>query len=226
MAIADPLTIEESARLVSRWEWAEARLYEVLGGWAAVAMGPAAKIYFDVCSQHHAWRARLWEERRPGLPAHLVPEYDGARTAIDELTALTDDVGRLSAYSRVVLPRVILGYRSWQERCSVAPDQPVARALGFALADVMSDWERGSALLTAHLSGEGAEVGAVSAASALAPTRRAAGPQGLTARRLAFPATGRARLTTRTGCPGREGSVWPPGQLRCQACSRNYCSSH
>jgi hypothetical protein len=166
MAIADPLTIEESARLVSRWEWAEARLYEVLGGWAAEAMGPAAKIYFDVCSQHHAWRARLWEERRPGLPSHFVHEYDGARTAIDELTAVTDDVGRLSAYCRVVLPRVILGYRSWQERCSAAPDQPVARALGFALADVIWDWEHGSGLLTAHLSGEGAGVAAASAAAA------------------------------------------------------------
>jgi hypothetical protein len=166
MAIAERLTIEESARLVGRWEWAEARLYEVVGGWAPVAAGPAAKVYFDVCGQHHAWRARLWAERRPGLPSHFVHDYDSATTAIDELTGLSDDVGRLSAYCRVVLPRIVLGYRSWQERCSPVPDGPVARALGFALADVISDWERGSALLAAYLSGEAAEAAAVSAAKA------------------------------------------------------------
>jgi hypothetical protein len=166
MVIAEPLTIEESARLVTGWEWVEGRMYEAVGAWARVGLGPGAKIYFDACSQHHAWRARLWEERRPGLPSHFVRDHNGAGSAIDDLDHLTDDVGRLSAYCRVVLPRILVGYRSWQERCSAAADRPVARALGFALADVVSDWERGSALLTAHLSGDGAESAAISAADA------------------------------------------------------------
>jgi hypothetical protein len=161
-----PLTIEESARLVSGWAWAEARLYEVIGGWVPVVLGPAAKIYFDACSQHHAWRARLWEDRRPGLPAHLAGSYDGAGPVIEELAALEDDAGRLGAYCRVVLPRLVLGYRSWQERCSVVPDRPVARALGFALVDVIADWERGCTVLAAYLSGESGEEAAVSGANA------------------------------------------------------------
>jgi hypothetical protein len=153
------VTIEESARLVTGWEWAEMRLYEVLGAWAATVAGPPAlasslKLYFEACSQHHAWRAQLWAERRTGLPAHLAPNFDRHGPGIDELAALADDVGRLADYCRVVLPRAISAYRSWQDSCSSPSDRAVARALGFALADVMADWERGSALLVAYLSGE------------------------------------------------------------------------
>jgi hypothetical protein len=196
------LTIEESARLVSDWGGAEARLHEVVGGWVPSVVGPAAKIYFDACSQHHAWRAHLWAERRSGLPAHLARVEDGPGTSgkpsaptaagatprtrsaptaavrpaivravtglpvIDSLAGVEDDVGRLSAYCRALLPRMVVGYRSWQERCSPVSDQPVARALGFALADVMADWERGTAVLETYLSGHGAENAALSAANA------------------------------------------------------------
>jgi hypothetical protein len=185
-----PLTIEEWASLVVGWEWAETRLFEVVGGWAPTAHSPAAKLYFDACSQHHAWRARLWEERRPGLPAHLVPGPGRAGPPLHEppvheppvhelavhelavrelavqLAGLADDVGRLAAYCRVVLPRTVFGYRSWQERCSSVSDRAVARALGFALSDVLADWERGSALLAVHLSGEAGEEAAGVAADA------------------------------------------------------------
>ena len=199
-----PLTIEESASLVVGWEWAETRLFEVVGGWAPTAHSPAAKLYFDACSQHHAWRARLWEEHRPGLPAHLVPgpgragppvhgpplheppvhklavhEPAVAELAVHELAGLADDAGRLAAYCRVVLPRTVFGYRSWQERCSSVSDRAVARALGFALSDVLADWERGSALLAVHLSGEAGEVAAGVAADASRRVDEALARQGL-----------------------------------------------
>ena len=104
LPVTEPITIEESARLIGAWEWAEGRFYQVIGGWVTSASRPAAQIYFDSCSQHHAWRARLWEERRPGVPAHLVPKYGESGPAIAGLAALTGDVERLSAYCRVVLP--------------------------------------------------------------------------------------------------------------------------
>jgi hypothetical protein len=166
---ARPLTIEGSAYLVSAWAWAESRLYEVVGGWVPSTTGAAAKIYFDACSQHHSWRARLWDERRPGLPAHLVPSpdsYDRTGSPIEALAALRGDVERLSAYCRVVLPRAVVGYRSWQRRCSTSSDQPAVRALRFALADALADWERGSGLLEVYLGGEGGEQAAVAAAGA------------------------------------------------------------
>jgi hypothetical protein len=161
-----PVTIEGSARLICGWACAEHRLYEVVGGWATSAVAPAAKIYFDACSQHHAWRQRLWDERRPGLPAQLVPSYERTATAVDALATLEGDVERLSAYCRVVLPRIVVGYRTWEGRCSVSSDRPVARALAFALADVMADWERGSGLLAGYLVGDGADEVSAAAANA------------------------------------------------------------
>jgi hypothetical protein len=150
-----PLSIGQSAALAGAWAWAEASLYEVVGGWVRSTPHPSAKVYFDACSQHHAWRAQLLQER---LPARLVatgasaadlskPSTDGAAQVMKALSCLEGDVERLAAYCRVVLPRTVVAYRSWQSRCSDASDRPVARALGFATDDVIADWERGTALL-------------------------------------------------------------------------------
>ncbi|HXR22858.1 MAG TPA: hypothetical protein VN786_09900 [Acidimicrobiales bacterium] len=150
-----PLTIEESATLAGAWAWAETSLYEVVGGWARSTTRPSTKVYFDACSQHHAWRAQLWQER---LPARLVatrsgasdllkPLSDGAAQVMKALSCVEGDVGRLAGYCRVVLPRTVVAYRAWQRRCTDASDRPVARALGFATDDALADWERGSALL-------------------------------------------------------------------------------
>ncbi len=179
-----PLSVEESARLVSGWATVERRLYEVVGSWVPSVGNPAAKIYFDTCSQHHAWRQRLWEERLPGLPAHLVPSCgrttcDRSTSSIDALGAVEGDVDRLSGYCRAVLPRIVVGYRSWQGRCSGSSDRPVARALGFALMDVLADWESGTSLLTEYLCGDAGEQAVLAAANASRDVDRALAGQGL-----------------------------------------------
>jgi hypothetical protein len=160
------LTIERSARLVAAWADAEARLYQVVGGWVASTAGPDVKIFLESCSQHHAWRARLWEERQRGLPAQFAGTYDELAPVIAGLAGLEGDVGRLSAYCRVVLPRAVVGYRSWLRRCSLSSDQPAARALRMAMADVVADWERGSGLLVSYMGGESGEQAAGFAAAA------------------------------------------------------------
>jgi hypothetical protein len=189
----NPLTIEQSARLISAWGWAEVRLYQVIGGWVTSTSRPATKIYFDSCSQHHAWRARMWEERRPGLPAHLLPSFGQSWPAIDRLATVAGDVERLSAYCRVVLPRAVVGYRSWQRLCSPTSDQPVARALGFAVADTLTDWERGCGLLQGYLAGEGAGQAAVAAAGATAEIDQLMAEHGW------WPSSGSARLISQNG---------------------------
>jgi len=150
-----PLSIGESAALAGAWAWAEASLYEVVGGWVRSTPHPSAKVYFDACSQHHAWRAQLLQDR---LPARLVatgagaadllkPFSDGAAQAMKALSCLDGGPERLAGYCRVILPRTVVAYRSWQGCCNDASDRPVARALGFATDDVIADWERGTALL-------------------------------------------------------------------------------
>jgi hypothetical protein len=162
---AGALTIEESARMVGAWAWAERRLYEVVGAWAPSTASPAAKVWFSSASQHHAWRAQLWQER---LPGRLVPAYPApggvapaielvrpgsaaAEAALAALAGLEGDGARLGAYCRVILPRTVVAYRSWQRRCMASSDRPVARALALNLVDVMADWQEGSEILTALL---------------------------------------------------------------------------
>jgi hypothetical protein len=154
--------MDETARMVGAWAWAEDRLYEVLGGWVASTVDPATKVYFDSASMHHAWRAQLWRER---LPARLVaapgaddlvrPLSDGVETAMKALSNLEGDVGRLAAYCRVVLARAVVAYQDWRSRCSPAGDGPVARVLGIVVADVVGDWQDGSRALVDVLSGDG-----------------------------------------------------------------------
>ncbi|MGH9106186.1 MAG: hypothetical protein ACRDZX_10185 [Acidimicrobiales bacterium] len=202
-----PLPIEASARMVTAWAGAENRLYELVGSWAGSTQEPAAKIYFDACSQHHAWRGRLWAER---LPARLVvpappgaggPQCAGAggeaangavvartEAALQALAGLEGDAGRLAAYCRVVLARTMAAYQGWQRRCSPASDRPVARVLALASADVLADWQEGNALLASLLDGPYGPEAVTEAAAATSKVelvlarrgRRApAGPPGL-----------------------------------------------
>ncbi len=170
------LTIEESARLVGAWAWAESHLYEVVGSWVPSTTWPAAKVWLASASQHHAWRAQLWHER---LAGRLVPAYpavtgrerpgcDGAEAALAFLSRLPGDGARLGAYCRVILPRTVVAYRSWQRRCTASSDRPVARVLALNLADVVADWQEGSEVLTALLgrSGDAGELDEVAGASA------------------------------------------------------------
>jgi hypothetical protein len=185
-----PLTIEESATLAGGWAWAETSLYEVVGGWARSTTHPSAKVYFDACSQHHAWRAQLWQER---LPARLVatraaasdllkPLSDGSPQVMKVLSCLEGDIEQLAGYCRVVLPRTVVAYRSWQRRCTDASDRPVARALGFATDDALADWERGSALLVDLLDNASAADAVDRAAEATSEVERTLVGQGLAAR--------------------------------------------
>jgi hypothetical protein len=164
------LTIEESARMVGAWAWAESRLYEVTGSWVPSTVWPAAKVWLSSASQHHAWRAQLWHER---LPGRLVPAYPasggspatrlvrpgsgGAEAALEALGRLHGDRARLAAYCRVILPRTVVAYRSWHRRCTASSDRPVARALALNLVDVVTDWQEGSELLADLLDQPGAE---------------------------------------------------------------------
>ncbi len=184
-----PLTIEESATLAGAWAWAEASLYEVVGGWARSTTHQSTKVYFDACSQHHAWRAQLWQERlparlaatRPGASDLLKPLSDGAAQVMKVLSCLEGDVERLAGYCRVVLPRTVVAYRCWQRRCAEASDRPVARALGFATDDALADWERGSELLVDLVDNASAADAVGRAAEATSEVERMLVGQGLVA---------------------------------------------
>ena len=161
----------------------------MIGSWVPSTVWPAAKVWLSSASQHHAWRAQLWQQRLPGrlVPSHpatnagapapeataapatelVRPGSSGAEEALAALGRLSGDGARLGAYCRVILPRTVVAYRSWQRRCTASSDRPVARVLALTLVDVVADWQDGSEILTDLLGQPGAadQLNEVAAAS-------------------------------------------------------------
>ena len=165
----EPITIEESARLVGAWGWAESRLLRGHRRLGALGLTPGGARSTSIrAASITLGELGCGRNGGPACPPTFSPDYGESGPAMAGLAALMGDVERLSAYCRVVLPRVVVGYRSWQRRCSATGDQPVARALGFAVADALADWERGCGLLEGYLGDEGAGHAAVAAAGATA----------------------------------------------------------
>jgi hypothetical protein len=150
------LNLVESGRLLGSYRWIELRLFEVVGGWVASEVDPAARVLFDVQSRHHAWHAELWAERLPGVDALIDAESvaapPGAET--EELFASLGghpDRGagggtggtlvRLVGLSRVVLPRLVCGYLRHLRAAVSVSDDPVIRALRLALRDEIEEWQ-------------------------------------------------------------------------------------
>jgi hypothetical protein len=149
-------TLEATARQLGQWCWEEQRLFKVVGAWVVSTPEPSTKVYFDIASQHHAWRARQLEERLPRV-AHLslaelvAPADERAEQLMEALAGLNDSVSRLSVYLRSVLPRRIRAYNAWRSQSSLCSDLSVIRALGFVALDLGQDWEQGVSELEEQL---------------------------------------------------------------------------
>lgn len=149
-----PLTLAESARRVVGWANAEFALYETVGSWVVGTPDPGAKIYFDSCSQHHAWRAAAWKDHtaagwtaKTGIGETAAGGADEGGGLMAHLRGAEGTIPRLAAYCRIVLPYTLIAYRSWRAGCSSSADRPVARTLDRALADVEADWQDGEQIL-------------------------------------------------------------------------------
>ena len=134
------LGIEDTARLVGAYVWAEHRLFTVLGDFAGAEPEAAAALFFDSRAQHHAWHASLLAEKLPhrgGLDHEALPASpsSGASALFDALADATGAVSRLAGLARVVLPRLVAGYRAHLERAAPVADAPLIRALRLVVHD-------------------------------------------------------------------------------------------
>jgi len=174
------LSLHAQAELVGSYRWAERRLFEVLGSWVASEPVPEAQVLFDVYSQQHAWHAELLADRLPALdsvdPDTLVlppsAEVDrmfavlaGVATDADGSSSGAVLVGtadgsafpsggtlpRLVGMARVVLPRLITGYKLHLRRVSPVVDAPMTRCLRLVLRDETEQWQALEALAQALL---------------------------------------------------------------------------
>jgi hypothetical protein len=148
------LTLQQSVDRCRGWACAEESLYETVGSWVASTPEPGPKIYFDACSQHHAWRAALWQQRLPQeVPRDRAGLTPAARAALSGIAA-AGAPAKLAVYCRVVLARAAVAYGAWRRQCSPVSDRPIARALGTAKADVVADWLEGEEILQSLISYE------------------------------------------------------------------------
>ena len=98
LPVTEPITIEESARLIGAWEWAEGRFYQVIGGWVTSAsrpgtqnllrfVQPASRLAGSAVGGTAARRARppCTEVRRERARYRWSRRPDGRRRALEHL---------------------------------------------------------------------------------------------------------------------------------------------
>jgi hypothetical protein len=147
--------VEESARRVGNYKWAEMRLFEVLGGWVATVPELDVKLVLGRHTYHHAWHSELWHKRLPELremnPDRLtLPPNDAFVTfmeAVREPEAPELTIEKLVGVYRVLIPRFIAVYTYHLNGTSTITDAPTIRSLKFALQDEFDDWRDGEMLL-------------------------------------------------------------------------------
>jgi hypothetical protein len=140
------MLIVESQRLVAQWEWAERRLFEIVGGWAASAPEPQAARWFATTSHHHAWRASLWQERTPRL--HDVPatERPSWSALLDAVAAPADTALRFAGLE-VATAALLEEYEAALAETTEVADGPLRRGLRLAIPDAAEDRQSAAAML-------------------------------------------------------------------------------
>lgn len=186
------LTLDEAAAVAGRYRWIEGRLFELTGSWAATVPWAAARVLLDSASLEHAWHAELWGDRLPVLDgadhdaltcptpalARLFDAADpgptgptagpgAAATGAGGTDALDPDgawAARLAGLFRVVLPRLLVGYRRHLSLAAPVADGPTIRALRLTARDELDEWQAGEALLQELLVDRPAATAAVASA--------------------------------------------------------------
>jgi hypothetical protein len=154
-------SVEESARRIGHYKWAEMRLFEALGGWVATVPELDVKLVLGRHTYHHAWHSELWHKRLPELremtPERMtVPPNDelvAFMDAVREPEAPEETIEKLVGVYRVLIPRFIGVYTYHLHATSEITDAPTMRSLRFILTDELDDWREGEMLLQTLLDG-------------------------------------------------------------------------
>jgi hypothetical protein len=152
-------SVEETARRVGNYKWAEMRLFEVLGGWVATVPELDVKLVLGRHTYHHAWHSELWHKRLPELremnPERLTQpandEFVAFMDAVREPEAPEHTIEKLVGVYRVLIPRFIAAYTYHLNGTSRITDAPTIRSLSFALQDEFEDWRDGEMLIQSLL---------------------------------------------------------------------------
>ena len=147
--------VEESARRIGNYKWAEMKLFEALGGWVATVPELDVKMRLGTHCYKHAWHAELWHKRLPELremnPDRLTKPPNEALVrfveALTEPEAPELTIKKLVGVYRVLIPRFVAAYTFHLNATSRITDAPTIRSLQFVLQDELDDWRDGEMLI-------------------------------------------------------------------------------
>jgi hypothetical protein len=149
--------LEESARRAGTHQWAESRLFEILGGWVATTPEPEVKVMFERHGSHCAWRATQWWDRLPVLAdversSLCIAPPGPAAPVLERLATLEGTVERMAATYRLALPRLWAAYEGHRRAVGEVADSSTGRTLGIVSSDLAADWHEGEVQLQVLLS--------------------------------------------------------------------------
>jgi hypothetical protein len=151
--------VEETARRVGHYKWAEMKLFEALGGWVATVPELDVKLRLGTHCYHHAWHAELWHKRLPEL-REMNPErrtVPANEAMVRFVAALTEPeapeltIEKLVGVYRVFIPHFVAAYTFHRHNTSEITDAPTIRSLGFILQDELDDWRDGEMMIQSLL---------------------------------------------------------------------------
>jgi hypothetical protein len=148
-------SVEDTARRVGNYKWAEMRLFEVLGGWVATVPELDVKLVLGRHAWFHAEHAKRWDERLPELREMnrerlTVPpnaEFEAFMDSVREPEGAELTIEKLVGVYRVLIPRFIGVYTYHLNGTSRITDAPTIRSLTFILQDEFETWRDGEMLL-------------------------------------------------------------------------------
>src|SRR5262249_17997070 len=144
-------SVEETARRVGNYKWAEMVMFEALGGWVATVPELDVKLVLGRHTFFHAEHAKRWDERLPELREMnrdrlTVPpndEFVAFIEAVREPEAADQTIEKLVGVYRVLIPRFIGVYTYHLNGTSTITDAPTMRSLKFILQDEFDTWRDG-----------------------------------------------------------------------------------
>jgi len=148
--------LQDTARSLGRWCWAERRCFEVLGGWVRDTPEPELKALFARHSRHHAWRADRWAEI---LPRAYVPTASelvtgGSDTIVFDLLGTEGpSANRLVAHYDVVYPALLAAYETSTAVMQPVTHGPALRATRIILGDAAHDLAEASSVVGRYAGG-------------------------------------------------------------------------
>lgn len=172
--------LEEAARRLGHYAWAEMRTFEILGAWTQSVPEASIAAIVGAHANQHAWHAELWHQRFPELREwdrsdFVQPANDRLVAFFERLAACETTVDRLVGAYRVLLPHLVAVYTFHRNRASSVSDGPTIRSLGFVLADDTAQLSDGSLVLASTIGDADRVTAAVTAQAALESELVAAG---------------------------------------------------